>query len=144
MRPKLVNSLVITFFLASFVVAGNQPPRIRETSLDTTPIQAGQLSITITKTRGGLLGSGITSMQVQVENSSAGFITFSPKRLSFVSTNNQQADILAIQAGDKYWPAVERSIAPGARIKEYYALNNRVHLPARLYYDEQLIAVILD
>ena len=40
--------------------------------------------------------------------------------------------------------ALDRRIAPGARIKESYSLSGKGHLPIRLYYDEKLLAEIVE
>ncbi|HXG92154.1 MAG TPA: hypothetical protein VNN73_07250 [Blastocatellia bacterium] len=135
--------ILIVAFTAS--AAYQQPPiRVRASELDRMPLIVGSLKITLTQFRGSFLKVGSGSVEAQVENTATGFATFSPQKLSFVGSDNTQADVLAIQSGDQYWPAADRSIAPGARIKEFYALTDKVHLPARLYYDEKLIAVIVE
>lgn len=79
-----------------------------------------------------------------MENTSKGFTTFNPQKLSFVGRDDRQVYALAIQSGDHYWPAMEREIAPGARMKEYYALSGQVKMAARVYYEGRQIAVISD
>jgi len=118
--------------------------RVRTADLDRTPFTAGPLKITLTQFRGSFLKIGNATVEVQVVNTASEFTSFSPQKLSFLGSNNNQADVLAIQAGDKYWPAQDRRIAPGGRTKEFYALNDKVRLPARLYYDEKLLAEIVE
>ena len=136
--------VIVVLFLALLASATNQPTRIRVSELDRTPLTAGALKITLTKFRGSFLKLGGGSIEVDVFNNSTEFTVFSPQRLSFVGSDYNQADVLAIQSGDHYWSAMDRRIAPGAHIKEFYALNGKVRLPARIYYDEKLLAEIVD
>lgn len=145
MRIKpILTPLIIILLFSFFASADDQPARIRTSELDRTQLTAGPLKITLTQFRGSFLKIGGGSVETEVENTSTEFTVFSPQRLSFVGNDNHQADVLAIQSGDRFWPAVDRRIAAGARIKEFYALNSKVRLPARLYYDEKLLAVITD
>lgn len=142
---KPLPPILLVLLIALVASATDQPAaRIRVSELDRTPLTAGPLKITLTKFRGSFLKVGGGSIEAQVENTSAEFSVFSPQRLSFVGSDNSQADILAIQSGDRYWCALDRRIAPGARTKEFYALNGKVRLPARVYYDEKLLAEIVD
>jgi hypothetical protein len=98
------------------------------------------------------LGSG--SIEVVVENVSNAFETFSPQRLSLVDKENVQVNVMASRRNyyrnvPSYDPRIptgplDRRIAPGARVKETYSLSGRVHLPIRLYYDEKLLAEIVE
>lgn len=141
MRSSLFT-LVVALLIPICVAADDQPVRIRTSELERTSLTAGPLKITLTQFRGSFLKIGYGSVEAQVENTSTGFTTFSPQRLSFVGSDNKQADVLAIGTGDRHWPAVDRRIAPGAHIKEIYTLNGKVRLPARFYYDDKLLAVI--
>ena len=141
---KPLPPILLVLLVALLASATNQPARIRVSELDRTPLTAGPLKITLTKFRGSFLKLGGGSIEVEVFNNSTEFTVFSPQRLSFVGSDNSQADILAIQSGDRYWCALDRRIAPGARTKEFYALNGKVRLPARVYYDEKLLAEIVD
>jgi len=145
MRPRLLASHLPILILPFLTLAGDQPPaRVRESELSRSPLFVGSLKITIQSIRGRSSLYISSSVEVQTENTSTVFTIFSPHRLSFVDGENRQIDVLAIarQGGDI--AAVERRIAPGAHINETYALNGKVHLPARLYYDEKLVAVIAD
>lgn len=143
-RSRRLSQILIFLLISPFVVAGDQTPHVRVSDLYKTPLLAGPLKITITGFRGSFLKLGNGSIQMQVENTSTQFATFSPHLLSFVSNGDDQADVLATWYSNQYLPAVDRKIAPGARIKETYTLTDRVHLPARIYYDEKLLAVISD
>jgi hypothetical protein len=143
---KRVMSTLVLLILSCLpcVMAADQPPRIRNSDLDTSPINVGPIKIRMTKFRGSLLKIGNGSVEIEVENTSKDFARFNPQSLSFVGSDDRQVDILAIQSGDHYWPAAGRDVAPGARTREYYALNGKVRLPARVYYEQREIAVVVD
>ncbi|HXG94440.1 MAG TPA: hypothetical protein VNN73_19005 [Blastocatellia bacterium] len=110
------------------------------------------MKITITTFRPkviDLLGTspegGKGQLELQIENTSGEFALFKPQRFSFLSRDNKQVDILDKRHRFKeYLPAVEIEIAPGAHIKEFYRLNGGIELPARLFYNSKLLAVITD
>ena len=93
-------------------------------------------------------------MEVEVENSSTGFETFSPQRVSLVDRDNVQVNVMAPKRSSyrtvpPYDPRIptgplDRRIAPGARVKENYSLTGKAHFPIRLYYDEKLLAEIVE
>jgi hypothetical protein len=122
--------------------------------LEKTPIAAGPLKIRITKLKGSFIKLGSGSIEVVVENSSSRFETFSLHRLSLVDKENVQVNVLAsrrtyyrtLPPYDPGTPTspLDRRIAPGARVKENYSLSGRVHLPIRLFYDEKLLAEIVE
>jgi hypothetical protein len=87
---------------------------------------------------------------IVVENTSDNFTTFDPRRLTFIDKNNNQIDI-----GGQYAqvdrPGVSSLVAPVERriwsrawIKHSYTLTNKVELPARLYYEDKLLATIIE
>ena len=153
MRSSLF-ALVLALLIPIFAVADDQADRIRVSDLDKTPIAAGPLKIKITKLKGSFMKVGNGSIEVEVENGSAGFETFSPHRLSLVDKNNVQVNIMgsrhsSSRTAPPYDPKLptgplDRRIAPGARVKETYSLSGRAHLPIRLYYDEKLLAEIIE
>ncbi|MEW6126877.1 MAG: hypothetical protein AB1757_07540 [Acidobacteriota bacterium] len=143
-RQSLTAGILVLFVALVTSSAAQQPIRIRTSELERMPLVVGSLKFTFAEFRGSFMKLGNGSVEAQVENTGTGFTTFSPQKLSFVGSDNTQVDVLAIQSGDKYWPAVERNIAPSAHLKEFYALNGKVRLPARIYYDEKLLAVIVD
>ena len=153
MRSSLF-ALVLALLIPLCAVADDQPARIKVSDLEKTPIAAGPLKIRITKLRGSFLKLGSGSIVVEVENVSTGFETFSPQRLSLVYKENVQVNVMgsrhsSYRTAPPYDPRIptsplDRRIAPGARVKETYSLSGRVHLPIRLYYDEKLLAEIVE
>ena len=153
MRSSLF-ALVLALLIPLCAVADDQPARIRISDLEKTPIAAGPLKIRITKLRVSFLKLGSGSIEVEVENVSNAFETFSPQRLSLVDKENVQVNVMAsgrnrYRTVPPYTPGMpnsplDRRIAPGARVKESYSLSGKVHLPIRLYYDEKLLAEIVD
>lgn len=153
MRTILL-ALVASLLIPLYAVADDQPARIRISNLDKTPIAAGPLKIRITKLRGSFLKLGNGSIEVDVENGSTAFETFSPQRLSLVNNDNVQVNVMAsrhnyyrtVPPYDPKFPTtgLDRRIAPGARVRESYSLTGKVHLPLRLYYDEKLLAEIVE
>jgi hypothetical protein len=147
-------SLILVSLIPSFATADDQPVRIRVDDLDKTPIAATPFKIRITKLRAGFLKLGNGSIDVEVENISSAFETFSPQRLSLINKDNVQVNIVAgkhtyYRTMPPYDPKIpvgpsDRRIAPGARIKEGYGLSGKLHLPIRLYYDEKLLAEIVE
>jgi len=156
MRSKLLILILVALLAPVCVAADDQSPQIPAAQLDKTPIAAGVLKIRITKLSGSVLKIGNGQIEVDVENASSEFQTFSPQRLSLVNKDNSQVNITlsrksvyyagSLPPYDPRIPAtlVDRRIAPGARLKENFGLTRKVHLPARLYYDEKLIAVITE
>lgn len=146
--------VVIALLIPFYAIADDQPAQIRVSDLEKNPIAAGPLKVRITKLRGSFLKLGNGSIEVEVENASAGFETFSPLRLALVDRDNKQVNILSpkrnsyrtVPPYDPKFPTslLDRRIAPGARIKESYNLSGKVHLPIRLYYDEKLLAEIVE
>ena len=153
MRFTLLT-LALALLIPLCAAADNQPKQIRVADLGKTPVSAGEFKIRIAKLSGSFLKFGNGSIELEVENVAAFFATFSPRRLSLVNKDNVQVDIVNARHGDyrtlpPYDPnaptaALDRRIAPGARIKESYKLSGRLHLPMRLYYNEQLLAEIIE
>ena len=83
MRSSLF-ALAVALLIPLCAVADDQPVRVRVSELEKTPIAAGPLKIRITKLRGSFLKFGNSSIEVEVENGSTGFETFSPQRLALV------------------------------------------------------------
>jgi len=46
--------------------------------------------------------------------------------------------------GKELSAAEERRMAPNARIKAWYDLKGQVRLPVRLYYEDKLLAMIIE
>lgn len=148
MRSRLIIPVIVVLLVPFFAMAGGQiSTRVRKSELKDVPFLAGNsIKITITRLYQGYLRTetGDPEMELQVENLSTSFVTFSPRHLSFVGSNNRQVDILAVQVIKESYPAVDRRLALGAHIKDTYRLSDKLSLPARLYYEEKLIALITD
>jgi hypothetical protein len=153
MRSTLF-ALVVALLIPLCAVADDQPVRVRVSELEKTPIAAGPLKIRITRLRGSFLKFGNGSIDVEVENDSTGFQTFSPQRLALVDRDNEQVNVMSPKRGSHrtvpmYDPRVptsplDRRIAPGARVKESYSLTGKAQFPIRLYYDEKVLAEIVE
>ena len=151
---SVLFTLVLALLIPFSAAAGDQPARIRVSNLEKTPIVVTPLKIRVTKLRGSFLKVGSGSIEVEVENIGNGFETFSPQRLSLINNDNVQINIVGTRRNyyktvPPYDPRIaigllERRIAPGAHIKESYSLSGKVHLPMRLYYDEKLLAEIVE
>lgn len=134
-------------------------PRIRESDLPKTVIDASPLRITVTEFREfGLIGQHVAWIRMVIENPSKSFATFSPSRFEIVGKAGQQVNILGIPqivnfvdlqntdvtgAQTEILPAVDIDVAPSSRVKTFYQLTDRSVLPAELYYDRKPIAEIV-
>ena len=123
-----------------------QAEQVRNRELKNKSFTAGSLKITITSFTEG-------NISIEVENTLGDFTTFSPQLLTFIDKDNNQENIVGQRAGSErvgtdFAQTVvavgDQRIWPRARIKHLYKLPNRVHLPARLYYGEKLLATIID
>jgi hypothetical protein len=148
MRPKLPVFLII-LTAAAVSVAAQEPARVRLSELSKQSFSTGELNITIKRFwPGSLLTRG--RVEVKVENPASVAATFDPLRLSFVNEDNRQVSIRAVvyQGSTSHHNklvniVVAREVAPGAYIKEFYALDGRVRLPARLFYGGRQLALIV-
>lgn len=153
MRFSLLT-LALALLIPVFVAADDQPTHVKVSELAKTPISAGPLKIRISRLKANFMRFGNGSIEVEVENVSTGFETFSPYRLSLINNDNTQINVLGNRHGyyrnvPPYDPKIQsgpqdRRIAPGARVKENYPLSGKVHFPMRLYYDEKLLAEIVE
>ena len=147
MKSRTLSAAVM-ILLTPFVVLAfqAQAEQVRDRELKNKSFTAGSLKITITRFTVG-------NINIEVENTSDDFTTFSPQLLTFIDKNNNQENIVGQYAGSEsvgpdstasVVTAGDQRIWPRARIKHLYKLPNRVHLPARLYYGEKLLATIID
>jgi hypothetical protein len=147
----LLTPLVVLAFQA-------QAEQVRKADLKSRPFTAGPLKITVLSFDAfndyGLYGEMLKfahPIPIEVENTSDKFTTFDPRRLSFVDKANNQVDIRGLIPYEDQWlggkglsAAEERRIAPNARIKAWYALTEEVRPPVRLYYEDKLLATIIE
>ena len=155
MRSKLLLLSTIALILPICVAAENQTPQIPASQLDKIQITVGPLKFRITRLRGSVLKIGNGQIELEVENASSEFQTFYPQRISLINKDNSQLNTILARTTNyrtslpPYDPRIpsaltDRRIAPGARVKDIYGLTGKVRLPARLFYDEKLIAVITE
>jgi hypothetical protein len=124
----------------------SQADQVRKNDLKSKPFIRGPLKITLMRF------NSFDGIRVEVENMSDDFTTFDPRRLSFIDKDDNQVDIMgarvAISVGMSVGGSVVNAggtrIAPKTRIKRSYALTNYMELPARLYYEDKLLATIID
>ena len=127
--------------------------QVRKGELKDKSFTAGPLKITFLsfgRARGfGNVGDphveSVNPIKVKVENASDEFTTFNPRRLSFVDKANDQSDVRGLVTSQRGLSAAEdRRIAPKASITDWYDLTREVRLPARLYYEDKLLATIIE
>ena len=129
-----------------------QADQVRKADLKIKSFTAGPLKITFLNFGRARFGNpddphfeSVHPIQVKVENASDGFTTFNPRQLSFVDKANDQADVRGLVTNQKGLSAAEdRRIAPKASITDWYDLTREVRLPARLYYEDKLLATIIE
>src|SRR5215813_14683557 len=110
LRPLTPLLIILSLPLSQTTVGQVPAVRVRTSQLDRTPFTAGPLKITLSQFRASFLKIGGASVEVQVVNTADTFTTFSPQKLSFLGSDNNQADVLAIQSGDHYWRAEDRGL----------------------------------
>jgi hypothetical protein len=154
-RSLLVSiSLVIGLSLATASAQGAD--RVKKADVKKHPFQVGSLGLTIGTFRPHLRDvlSFVRSagqIEVRIENGTDQSIEYSPKELTLIGSDDQQVNLRGrMQLGivnpddDRLEPVQARTIAPRAKLKEFYELTGPVKLPARLYYGSQQLAVIID
>ena len=147
MKSRTLSAAAMILLPPLVVLASQaEAEEVRNRELKNKSFTAGSLKITITSFTVG-------NISIEVENTSDDFKTFSPQLLTFIDKNNNQENIVGQYAGSEsvgtdstasVVAAGDQRIWPRARIKHLYKLPNRVHLPARLYYGEKLLATIID
>ena len=150
MRSRSFKLAFLMMLVPAIAAAGDEPERIRKSEINKHAFAVGELRITITRFwPGSLLTRGY--IEVKVENPSNAFATYNPQRLSFVTRNDKQVNIRGRRQQGPIRPddngldlAQSREIAPAAHIKEFYELDGRLRLPARLIYEGRELALITD
>jgi hypothetical protein len=158
MKPRTLSATAL-ILLAPLVVLAfqGQADQFRKRDLKSSPLTAGPLKITLISLDGiidDVLEVGLIKFPnpicLEVENTSDKFTTFDPRRLSFIDKANNQMDIRGLIPYQDQWlskelsAAEERRIAPNARIKAWYDLTGQIRLPVRLYYEDKLLATIIE
>jgi hypothetical protein len=148
MKSRTLFATAVILLMPLVVLAfQTQAEHVRKDDLKIRPFTQGPLKITFIPVYGDGRGR-IGRVNIEVKNTSDDFVTFDPRRLSFIDKEYNQENILW-QVGGAHvnWALVaagEKKIGPKARIKHTYALTNTVQLPARLYYEDKLLATIIE
>ena len=146
MKSRTLSAIAMILLTPLAVFAfQTQAEQVRNRELKNKSFTSGSLRITITK----FFESSITHqsfIDIEVENSSGDIATFVPQLLTFIDKDDNQVDIVGQYSatGTSLVAAGNRRIFPKARIKLRYELTDRVKLPARLYYEDKLLATIID
>ncbi|HEU4391924.1 MAG TPA: hypothetical protein VFV34_29325 [Blastocatellia bacterium] len=144
----MMQGLLLTGIALGLIVSvpatSNQIVRVRRSELAKTSFTAGPLKITVP-----LFRPESGALKIEVENTSSEFATFDPRLISFVDRDNYQTNVFAFYLNvfnQHTFIADPRRIAPGARLKAqtYYITADSLDLPARLYYDDKLLGMIVD
>jgi hypothetical protein len=160
MKSRTLSAAAMILFTPLVALAFQaQNDQVRKGELKSRPITAGPLKVTLISLDGlidDVLEVGLTRfvnpVYIEVGNTSDKFTTFNPRRLSFVDVANNQMDVRGLipyyegqwLGGKEVSAAEERRIAPNARIKAWYDLTGHFRLPVRLYYEDKLLATIID
>ncbi|HYV06090.1 MAG TPA: hypothetical protein VFB82_15945 [Blastocatellia bacterium] len=144
----LLPVVIVLILLPVLSIARDEPERVGKSELHKHSFAVGELRITITRFwPGSLLSRGYVA--VKAENTSSSAVVYNPQRLSFISNNNRQVNTRGrrqtggLGRDDSGLDIAQpREIAPNAYIKEFYELDGRVRLPARLFYEAKVLALI--
>jgi hypothetical protein len=150
MRTRWARAVLLIAIVPVIVLAADDPERIRKSEINKRAFAIGELELTVTRFwPGSLLTRGY--LEVKIQNKSNASVIYDPQRLSFVTNNDRQVNIRGrVQKGlrnpdDKGLDIAQpRDVAPRAYIKEFYELDGRVRLPARLIYEGKELALITD
>jgi hypothetical protein len=137
-------------------IAGNDvaktPVRLKAEELKEHPFKISAIELTILDFNEKVIVSwafstyhspGVGGITVKVANTTNDFLTFSPARLIIVGADGNQATVAMDQNTGIRAPA-ETQLGPGGRFETKYILTAGVTLPARIYYDQKLLAEITD
>jgi hypothetical protein len=145
MKSRILSATAMILLTPLVVLAFQaQAEQVRKGELKSRPFTQGPLKIT-------LINFSYDSIIVEVENTSNDFTTFDPRLLSFIDKDDNQVNILGVRmafsvgppAGGPVVKAEGTRIAPNARIKRSYVLTNYLQLPASLYFEDKLLAMII-
>jgi hypothetical protein len=147
MKSRTLSATAMILLTPLVVLAFQvQAEQVRKGELKGRPFTRGPLKIT-------LINFSYDSIIVEVENTSNDFTTFDPRLLSFIDKDDNQVNILGVRmafsvgtslyGGGSVVKAEDTRIAPNARIKRSYVLTNYLQLPASLYFEDKLLAMII-
>ena len=132
MRSRLFLAIASFILVQSgFATAGQSPLTIRRSELDRMPLTIGKVQVRITAFKDSVFFSSemrtvaTAFIELRAENLSQEFTNFDPNLLMFVGQDNQQSNIWGLNRRNEIYPAKERRIAPGARIRRPSASPKR-------------------
>jgi hypothetical protein len=134
----LLTPLVVSAFQV-------QAEQVRKDELKSSSFTAGSLKITLTRFFKPQ-NSSQSIIYIEVENTSGDITTFVPQLLTFIDKDDNQVDIVGqyVGYGGHLVAAGDKRVWPKVRIKHRYLLADIVRLPARLYYEDKLLATIIE
>jgi len=109
----------------------------KSSELDRHPFEIGGMSLTITTLKKDVIW-------IQLKNNSDEFRVFQPEDLNVVGGDGNQLYIQTTTGSAPMTVTTRAHIAPGATLKQGYGLNHFVHFPAKIYFNEKLLAEISD
>lgn len=140
MRSKLIAVMIVFSCFAGAAAQAPAAATFRESELSKHVFEIGKLRLTIRKLKGGR-GPYIA---VKVDNPSDSAVVFDPQVLSLLNQGNEQVNTSSYP-GSSGAPALgSRKVLPGAFLTQAYGLDHVVQLPARIYYDGKLLAIITE
>ena len=93
---------------------------------------------------GWMISPPTASLTIRIENTTKGFLTYTPAGLVIARNDGNQV-LLAKQRIEGNWRPVEgTNLAPGTHLEVAYYLSDRVTLPAKIYYEQKLLAEITE
>jgi hypothetical protein len=144
MKSRTLSATAMILLTPLVVLAfQDQAEQVRNRELKNKSFTVGSLKITLTN----FFRSNYRSiLYIEVENTSDHITTFVPQLLAFIDKDDNQVDIGAQYVGGegKVVAAGDKKVWPKAKMKHSYVLTNNVRLPARLYYEDKLLATIID
>ena len=145
MKSRTLSATAMILLTPLVVLAfQDQAEQVRNRELKNKSFTAGSLKITIT--RFYEIINHQSFIHIEVENTSGEFATFVPQMLTFIDKDDNQVNIAGqyTAEGRSLVVAGDKRVWPKARIKHRYLLADDVRLPARLYYEDKLLATIIE
>src|SRR6185369_1814146 len=156
MKSRTLSATVMILLTPLVALAFQaQSDQVRKADLKSKSFTAGPLKITflsfghhgrfVYQDDPGTDSGHVHPIHVRVENASDGFAAFNPRRLSLVDKANDQSDVRVLITIYRGLSAAEdRRIAPNANIEDWYDMTRKIKLPARVYYEDKLLATIIE
>lgn len=136
---KLVLLAIGLILMTGTGADAQSPMQIHKSELSHAAITAGDLKFMLTDT---ISLFGLRGIKIEIENLAPKATLFVPQQLSFVQADGDQIDLLVKVNRDAYIAPPKILLINGARTKQVYYFTDPLQLPARMYYQGQLIAEI--